>query len=105
MEAAVSRGGLVVLVVIWVAAIAGGHYVGKAKGRQHLGEWLTILLGVVGLVIIACLPLDREAKIAEAQEKYEIQAEAARRAGYSWPPVPPPPPDGPPPWPQDPPPQ
>lgn len=95
-------GGAVVLVVIWIASIIGGHYVGKAKGRQHPGEWLTILLGPAGLLIIACVPADREAKIAEAQERYEIAAEAARRAGWPWPPVPPQPPDGPPSWPQGP---
>jgi hypothetical protein len=57
--------------------------------------------GSGGLVIIACVPADREAKIAQAQEKYEIEAEAARRAGWGVPPVPPQPPDGPPSWPPD----
>jgi hypothetical protein len=79
----VSRGKLL-LIVIWVASIIGGHYIGKHKGRQNAGEWLTILLGTAGLVIIACVPEFREGKVAEAQKKYEIQAEAATRAG--WPP-------------------
>jgi hypothetical protein len=58
-----------------------GVYVGKRKGRKEAAEWLTILLGVVGLIIVLCLPESREAKIAEAQRQMEIQAEAARRAG------------------------
>ncbi len=86
------------LIIFAVVALVCGFIadaIGKSKHRKG-AFWLGLLLGVIGIVIIACMPKSREGEIAEAQRQYEIQAEAARRAGYPWPPQPP---DGPPPWP------
>ena len=86
------------LVIILVVALVCGFIadtIGKKKGRKN-AFWLGFLLGIIGIVIIACVSRNREDEIAEAQRQYEIQAEAARRAGYPWPPQPP---DGPLPWP------
>jgi hypothetical protein len=88
-------------VIIWavVAVVCGflGRSIGKGKGRGTAGWWLGFVLGFIGLVIVACLPRDKEAEIREAQRRLEVQAEAARRAGVASPPQPP---DGLPPWPQ-----
>jgi hypothetical protein len=90
-------GAVLVWIVVAVACGFGGYAIGKPKGRASTGAWLGVLLGVIGIIIIACLPRDKEAQIREEQRKYEIQAEAARRAGYAYPPQGP---DGPPQWPQ-----
>ena len=77
-----------ILIVLVVAGALGfaGWAIGKDKGRPVAGLWLGFLLGLIGLIILACLPRTREAKIAQAQRQYQIQAEAARRAGYPYPP-------------------
>jgi uncharacterized membrane protein YeaQ/YmgE (transglycosylase-associated protein family) len=76
-------------VLIWIVAavVCGfiGHAIGKPKGRESTGAWLGALLGVIGIIIIALMGRDREAEIREAQRQLEIQAEAARRAGYAYP--------------------
>jgi hypothetical protein len=101
-EGAAMSHGLVVVIVIWVASVIVGGAVGKRKGRQGTAELLTIFLGVIGLVIVLSLPKSHEAEVQEAQRQFEIQAEAARRAGYPYAPYPAQPPSGPPPWPQGP---
>ncbi len=92
---------------IWLvmAVIFGliGQAIGKGKGRASAGWWLGFLLGIIGVIIIACLRPDREAQVAAAQRQYEIQAEAARRAGYPYPPQQPYAPPGQVPYPQQPP--
>lgn len=77
-----------VLIVLVVACGLGfaGRAIGKDKGRPVAGWWLGFLLGLIGLIILACLPRTREARLAQAQRQYQIQAEAARRAGYPYPP-------------------
>jgi hypothetical protein len=77
-------------VLIWLVVATGfgfaGWGVGKGKGRATAGWWLGFLLGFIGLVIIACMSPTQEHWVQEAQRQYEIQAEAARRAGYPYPP-------------------
>jgi len=77
---------------IWIvlAIVFGliGTAIGKGKGRADAGWWLGFLLGIVGVIIIACLSPTEEHKVQQAQRQYEIQAEAARRVGYQYPPKP-----------------
>ncbi len=51
---------------IWLvmAVIFGliGQAVGKGKGQASAGWWLGFLLGIIGVIIIACLRPDREAQ-------------------------------------------
>jgi hypothetical protein len=72
---------LLIWLVVGVGLGIAGWAIGKDKGRPTAGWWLGFLLGLIGLIIIACLPRTRE---AEAQRQYLIQAEAARRAGYPY---------------------
>lgn len=78
--------GATLFILIWIGSVVGGYFVGKYKGFPGAAIGITIILGVLGLAIVACLPRTRAAKVAEAQRRYEIQAEAARRAGYPYPP-------------------
>jgi hypothetical protein len=77
-------------VLIWLVVATGlgfaGWGIGKSKGRAAAGWWLGFLLGVIGVIIIACMSPTQEHRVQEAQRQYEIQMEAARRAGYQYPP-------------------
>jgi hypothetical protein len=74
--------GAVLVIIVWLACAWAGTEIGKRKGLAGAGFGLGLLLGVIGVIIIACIPASREAQIKKAQREYEIQAEAARRAGY-----------------------
>lgn len=77
-------------VLIWLVVATGlgfaGWGIGKSKGRAAAGWWLGFLLGIIGVIIIACMSPTDEYRVQEAQRQYALQAEAARRAGYPWPP-------------------
>ena len=79
-----SPGELVLILVVALACAFGADRIGKYKGYGW-GFPMGLLLGVIGVIIMACLPRTEEAKVAAAQKQYEIQAEAARRAGYGYP--------------------
>jgi hypothetical protein len=90
---------LFVLVVTLGCAFAG-QAIGKPKGYPGAGLAIGLLLGILGVVIVALMPETEaakaarvqrqyEAQVAAAQRQYEIQAEAARRAGYPFSPQPP----------------
>ena len=72
----------VIAVILWAVFAWAGWAIGKYKGYAGRGFALGLLLGLIGLIIIACIPRSRKAKVAAAQRQYDVQAEAARRAGY-----------------------
>jgi uncharacterized membrane protein YeaQ/YmgE (transglycosylase-associated protein family) len=80
------------VLTVWIvlAVIFGfiGTAIEKGKGRSAEGWWLGFLLGIIGVIIVACMSATEEHKVQEAQRQYAIQAEAARRAGYQYPPQP-----------------
>ena len=81
----------------WALIVTAGYFIGKNKGRGATGVLLAALLGLIGLVILACLPRSAATKRAvEAQEQrqYDIQqaeggwVSAASRLFYPPPPAP-----------------
>lgn len=43
------------LIVVWLVCAGLGFWIGKTKNRATLGLVLGLLLGIIGLIIIACL--------------------------------------------------
>jgi hypothetical protein len=79
-----------IFLIFWGAIVVAGYHLGKYKGHIAVAIVLTAVLGLLGLVIVALIPRTDAAKIAAAQRNMAIQQEAARRAGYPYPPQPPP---------------
>jgi hypothetical protein len=79
-----------IFLIIWAAIVVAGYHLGKYKGHVAAGIVLTLFLGLLGLLIVALIPRSDAAKIAAAQRDMAIQHEAARMAGYPYPPQPPP---------------
>jgi hypothetical protein len=82
--------GLILLLLAVLFSIAGWG-IGKDKGHPALGWALGFVMGLLGVIIIACVPRTEAAKAITAQRQYQFQAEAARRARYPYlqPPAPP----------------
>jgi|HubBroStandDraft_6_1064221.scaffolds.fasta_scaffold784035_2 hypothetical protein len=69
--------GLLIGLIIWALFVTAGYVVGKQKGRVGAGVALAALLGVAGVIIMACLPA-KPAGDAEVQRRYDLQqAEAS----------------------------
>jgi hypothetical protein len=58
-----------------------GLSIGRYKGRPTLGFWLGFLIGLIGVIIIACIPRTQAAKMATWQRR-----NALHNAGYPYPP-------------------
>jgi len=74
------------IALTWIGSIVASYFLGKYKGHVSAGIILTVILGPLGLLILACLPRTRAAKTASAQRLYGSAPEAVRRAGYAYPP-------------------
>lgn len=66
------------LFVIWALSIGAAAIIGSYKGRTGTGVLLGALLGVIGVIVIACLPATYEIKVEREARRQQIQ-EAARR--------------------------
>jgi len=65
------------IVLVWViGALAAAFSIGKRKGRPWTGFLLGLLLGWIGVVIIAVTPATRAARVQRERERLEIQREA-----------------------------
>lgn len=60
--------GVFVFVIVLAACAFAGYSIGKPKGYAGGGLALGLLLGIIGVIIIACVPKSREAKVREAQQ-------------------------------------
>jgi len=50
---------LLLALIGWALIVTAGYFIGKNKGREVAGVILAALLGLIGLVIVACLPRSR----------------------------------------------
>ncbi len=57
---------LMVIILLWITPLTLAGWVGSQKGRQGLGLTLGVLLGWLGLLIIALIPPTAEGRRAEA---------------------------------------
>lgn len=69
----------IIVIVVWLICAGVGAAIGESKGRIVAGALLGLVFGVIGLVIIACLPLTLEKRIENAQDEEYIVREAQRR--------------------------
>jgi hypothetical protein len=67
---------LIVLACWVIAALAVSFSIGKRKGRPWTGFLLGLLLGWIGVVIIAVVPPTHGMRVQRERERLEIQREA-----------------------------
>ena len=67
------------ILLIWVlGAIIAAILTGRRKGRPWTGFVLGLILGWVGVAVIACIPRTHEMRVRRERERQQIQREAAR---------------------------
>ena len=47
---------VVIVLVVWAVSVVAGYFLGRWKGRTATGVWLTAVLSLPGLVILALCP-------------------------------------------------
>lgn len=67
---------LMIVLGVWAALGWAGWGIGKSKGKAGVGLALGLLLGIFGLIIIACIPESAEHKMATYQQMAAAQAAA-----------------------------
>jgi len=73
--------GQVLLLIIWFGlALFVGAEIGHRKGRPWLGWGLALLLGWLGVIILAFIPATHEKQVEREAARMRIQDEARRRA-------------------------
>jgi hypothetical protein len=72
---------LVALISALVFALIG-YRLGVWKGRPSLGGLLGMFLGLIGVVIILCVPKTHEARIKKETRRLAAEQEARRRMGH-----------------------
>jgi hypothetical protein len=55
------------IALTWIGSIVASYFLGKYRGHVSAGIILTVILGPLGLLILACLPRTRAAKTASAR--------------------------------------
>lgn len=68
--------------ILGVALVTtAGTLIGHRKGRTATGFFLSLILGLIGLVITACLPATFEAKVKREASRQAVTDAAARLRG------------------------
>jgi hypothetical protein len=63
---------LLAIPVFWFAPIGLGALLGNSKGRLAMGLVLGIVLGWIGVIIVACVPPTRAAQIRRERQRQQI---------------------------------
>ena len=61
---------------IWLAFIVIGAIIGHRKGRLAMGIVWSLLLGPIGVIIVAVMPKTEDQQIKEAQQRARVEAAA-----------------------------
>ncbi len=69
-------GTLVLIINAIIATIVAARIGSRRKGRPNLGLILGLLLGWIGVIIIACVPPTRDMLVLRERERLQIQREA-----------------------------
>jgi hypothetical protein len=77
-------GRVLVVVVGWGVFVVAGYLVGRRKGRTAAGVWLTAVLSLPGLVILALCPRRDLAEVAVAPEFADEPLNAADSIQPEW---------------------
>ena len=69
------------IVVIWIICMVIGGAIGSSKGRTGAGVALGGLLGIIGIVIAACMSPSPEKKAEQLQQVNDIRQERHQMEG------------------------
>jgi hypothetical protein len=69
-----------VFLLLWAFQVIVGGYIGNSRGRMTAGILVSMPLGIVGWLIILCIPRSHENKVQREMERMRVVAEA--RQGY-----------------------
>jgi hypothetical protein len=75
---------VLVVVVVWGVFVVAGYLVGRRKGRTATGVWLTAVLSLPGLVILAFCPRRDRAEPTVAPDFAALPLDAADSIQPEW---------------------
>lgn len=67
--------------LIWAAFIVIGGIIGHRKGRTPMGIIWSLILGPLGVLIIAVMPKTQERQTEEARQRARAETQARQAAG------------------------
>jgi hypothetical protein len=75
---------VLIVLVVWGAFVVAGYLVGRRKGRTAAGVWLTAVLSLPGLVILAFCPRRDPAETAVTSDLAEEPLHAEDSIQPEW---------------------
>lgn len=69
------------VVIVWIISAIVGWKIGVYKGNAVAGLVFGLVLGVLGVVIIALIPQSDQARVGRAERRMRVEREAPCRLG------------------------